>query len=62
MLRPMPHANALERIGHPLLALARIHAAIGQWQLDILVNREIADQIETLKDEANFAIPNARTL
>ena len=43
-------------------AVAGIHAAIGQRQLDVFIDREIADQIKTLKDETDFAIANARAL
>ena len=45
-----------------VFALARRHSAIGQRQLDILENREIADEIEALEDEADLAIPNPRAL
>ena len=60
MLGAMAHAHALQRIGHPLLPLARVHAAIGQRQLDVFIDREIANQIEALKDKANLAVANAR--
>ena len=38
------------------LALGRGHAAIGEWEFDVFVDGEIADEIESLKDEADFAI------
>jgi putative ABC transport system ATP-binding protein len=53
---------ALERVGHPLLALRRRHASIGERQLDILVHRQIADQVERLEDEADLPISNACAL
>ena len=56
----MSHADALERVLHFLLALAGASAAIGERQLDVFVDGEIADQVEGLKDEANLAIANAR--
>jgi hypothetical protein len=40
--------------------LRRRHARIGQWQLDILKDVEFADQLKILKDEADFAVSNAR--
>ena len=36
------------------------HAAVGEGQLDVLEDREIADQIEALEDEADLAIADAR--
>src|SRR5712691_5574991 len=62
MLRAMAHANALQRISYTFLPLAGVHAAIGQGQLHIFINRKVADQIEALKDETNLAIANARAL
>jgi len=62
MLGAMAHAHALQRISHPLLPFARVHAAIGQRQLDVFIDREIADQIEALKDKANLAVANASAL
>src|SRR6266852_2019097 len=56
------HADALERILHFLLALAGAGAAIGERQLYVFVNGEVADQVEGLENEANLAIANARAL
>ena len=48
---------------HPALALGPGHAvAIGERQLDILVYGEVADQVETLEDEADLAVANARAV
>src|SRR2546427_2229362 len=38
-----------------LFPLGRRHAAIGQRQLDVLIDGQVADQIERLEDEADFA-------
>jgi hypothetical protein len=54
------HADALEGRLHALLALARTHAAVRQRQLDVLVDGEIADQVERLEDEADLAVAYAR--
>src|SRR5262249_41492393 len=57
------HADALERFHYSFFAFGRRHLlAIGQRQLDVLIDRKIANQIETLKDEADFPVANARTL
>src|ERR1051325_4820698 len=58
----MRHADALECVGDALLALGRAHAAIRQRQLDVLVDGQVADEIEALKDKADFAVPDARAL
>ena len=38
------------------------HAAIGQRQLDVFENGQVADEIEALEDEADLAIADARAL
>ena len=43
-------------------AVAGARSAIRQRQFDVLENREVADQIETLEDETDFAIPDSRAL
>ena len=40
----------------------RRHAAISQRQFHVLVDREIADQVECLEDEADLAVADARPL
>ena len=62
VLHAMRHADALQRLMHALLALRAGHAAIGERQLDVLIHRQIADQVERLEDEADLAIANARPL
>src|SRR5215469_8864416 len=55
------HAHTFERFHDSLLAVRRRHAlAIGQRQFDIFIDREIADQIETLENESDLLITNAR--
>ena len=57
----MPHP--LERVDHALLALLRAHAvAVRQRQLDVLEDREVADQVERLEDEADLPVADARAL
>jgi len=61
MVNAMRHADPLERLHHAILVLHRGHlVAIGEWQFDILIHGEIANEIEALKDETNFLIANAR--
>src|SRR5690349_21520331 len=40
VLHAVRHADPLESLLHPLLALLRGHAAVGQRQLDVLVDRQ----------------------
>ena len=58
----MRHADALERFRDALLTLRGAHAAISQRQLNVLVNRQVADQVEALEDEADFAVSDPRSL
>ena len=44
------------------LRSARRHSPIGERQFHVLVHREIADQVERLENEADFAIADARAL
>src|SRR6185369_3682489 len=62
VLRAMRHADALECIRNALLSLARAHAAIRQRQFNVLVDREVADQVEALEDETNFAVSDPGAL
>src|SRR5205085_3084971 len=62
MLRAMRHADALKRIGYALLAFGARQAAISERQFDVLIDVQVADQIEALKDEADLAVAYARAL
>ena len=57
------HADALQRLHDALFAFGGRHPLpVGQWQLDVFVDGQIADQIEALEDEADLLIANARAL
>ena len=45
-----------------LRSAAGMPSAIGQRQLDVLVHREIADEVEALEDESDFPVANARPI
>ena len=62
MLDAMRHPDALERLLHALAPLRGRHAAIRERQLDVLVDGEIADQVEGLEDESDLSVPNARPI
>ena len=62
VLRAMGHAHPLEGLVHPLLALGGLHAAVGEGQLDVLVDREVADEVEALEDEPDLAVADAGPL
>src|SRR5262249_27801811 len=62
MLRPMAHADPFERLGDSLLPFRRPRAPIRQRQLDVLVHRQVANEVDALKDEADLAVANARAL
>ncbi len=60
MLASVSHAHAFESFSHSLLAFNGPQTTICQRKLNVFEDREVADQIEALKDEADFAISNAR--
>src|SRR5437899_5376462 len=62
MLRAMHHTDLLERLLHPLRALPSRHATVGERQLDILGDGEIADQIEGLEHEADPPVADSGSL
>src|SRR5579872_504093 len=62
VLGAVVHAYALKCVVHALFALGGGHPAIGERQFDVLINVQVADQVETLKNETDFAIANARPL
>ena len=62
MFDAVTHANALQGVHHALLALGRGHVAVGKGQLNVLIDRQIADQVEALEDESDLAIADARAL
>jgi hypothetical protein len=58
MFCPVRHSHALQSFSHKSFAITRAHTAIGERQFDILIDVEIADKIEALKNEADLAIAN----
>jgi hypothetical protein len=58
----MRHADPLERLRHAPPPVPGTEAAIGERQLDVLADAEIADQVEALKDEPDFTVADARPL
>jgi len=62
VLSAMRHLDAFECVLDFFLALGRGHAAIREGEFDVFVDGEIADEIESLEDEADFAIANARAI
>src|SRR5262245_35865301 len=62
VLRAVRHAHALERLADPAPPLHRRHAAVRERQLDVLVYRQVADQVEALEDEPDLAVADPRPL
>src|SRR3984893_16678624 len=62
VFRAVRHPDALEGPGHALAALRRPHAPVGERQFHVLEDRQVADQVEALKDEADLTVPYARAL
>src|SRR2546423_3718383 len=61
MTGPVRPTDPLERLHDALLAIGRGHSLpIRQRQLDVFIYGQISNKIETLKDETDFLISNAR--
>ncbi len=56
VLRTMRHADSLECFSNAFLAFAGAHAAISQRQFDVLINGQVADEVEALKDKSDLAV------
>ena len=56
----MRHAHALQRFLTRFLRSAAGMPPVGQRQFDVLVHGQIADQVETLEDEADLLVADAR--
>jgi len=63
MPNAMRHPHAFQRLHDTPFSLGARHALpVGQRQFDILINREIANQVETLEDESDLLVADARPL
>jgi hypothetical protein len=62
VLHAVRHTDPLESLLHAVLALFGGHAPVGEGQLDVLVDRQVADQVERLEDEADLAVADAGPL
>src|SRR5262245_11389950 len=62
MLGAVAHPHPFERFRHARAALRRPHAPVGERQLDVLVDRQVANEVEALKNEADLAVADARAL
>ena len=62
VLDAVRHSDALQCVVHPLLAFGRGHPAIGQRQLHVFVDGEIANQIERLENESDLPVADTRAL
>ena len=59
VLGAVRHPDALERLADALAPLGRGHAPVGERQLDVLEDRQVADQIEALENEPDLAVAHA---
>jgi hypothetical protein len=62
MLRSVTHPHSFQCLVSSLAALPAAHAAIRQWQLHILVDGQISNQVEALEDETNLSIADPGAL
>ena len=64
MLRPLAEAHLTQDLQYPLLALRLGHVEVFQLQIDILLHRQLINQVEALEDkaDASLAVVGARPL
>ncbi len=55
-------AEAIEHVGDDALALGLADVAVGERQLDVLVDRQVVEQVIALEDEADVALLERRAL
>src|SRR5262245_8438840 len=61
MTQAVRHTDPFERLHHPRFAFRRRHLLpVGQRQLHVFVNSEVANEIETLKNKSDFAVTDPR--
>src|SRR5947207_7056959 len=56
------HAEAIERVAHDCLTLRFLHVAVGKWNVEVLGDCEIVDQMVLLKDESDVLLVQSDTL
>ena len=62
VLRTVGHLDAFERAPDFFLAFGGGHSAIGKGEFHVLIDSEIADEVEGLKNEADFAVADTRSV
>ena len=66
LARIVPHAVAhpdlFQRLGGALFALGGGESPVGQGKLDVLEDREVADEVEALENETDLAVPDPGAL
>src|SRR5918994_7305412 len=50
------HVEAIEDVGHHALTVGFLHVPVRERKLDVLVDRQVIEQVVALKDEADVAL------
>src|SRR5712664_2263307 len=58
--QPVSHSDAFQRVLYLLLPFRSACAAIRQRQLDVLIHRQVPDQVERLENKSNLAVADSR--
>ena len=54
---PLPHdLEAIEHVAHQRLSLGALDVAVGEGNLEVLVNRQVVDEVVGLKNEADVLL------
>src|SRR5258708_22679188 len=62
MIRAMAHAHAIQGRLHPLASLQGVELAESERQLDVLVDRQVSNQVDCLKDESDVLVAQPGSL
>src|SRR5438067_3100527 len=54
--------KAVERVAHDRIASSLVHVPIGERDIEVLVNREVVEQVIILKNKPDLLVPERRAL
>ena len=62
MLHAMRHPDPIQRILNSLFRVRCGHISVGERQFHVLINVQVANQIECLKDKTDLSISDTRSV
>src|SRR3977135_710787 len=52
----------IQRVAHDRIASGLVHVAIGEWNIEVLVNGEVVEKMISLEDKANLLVAEGGAL